>query len=122
MDNDLLEQRRTPTNKNSSNDGLAVSSKTTKKHIRSQNNRHRKLEKLLDMSRGPHAHVTTRDLITTKISKLSCVACVQHFLCCTQSACSLCATHVLVDFVCQYFYDLFYLIVLFNSCYASSDA
>ena len=84
---------RTPTNENSSMDGSAASSKMTKKHIRSQNNRHRKFENPPDKSRGLYAHVTIRDLITTKISKLSCVACnicvecnqhvrfVQHMCC-----------------------------------------
>ena len=84
---------RTPTNKNSSKDGFAASSKMTKKHIRSQNNRHRKFENPSDKSRGLYAHVTIRDLITTKISKLSSVACnicvesiqhvrfVQHMCC-----------------------------------------
>ena len=34
--------------------------------------------------------------ITTKISKLLCVVCVQHLLCWTHSTCSLCTAHVLL--------------------------
>ena len=54
--------------------------------------------------------------ITTKISKLSLVACVPHLLCWTHSTCSLCTAHLLLIFFVTTFthYLTIYLPVIFT--------
>ena len=82
---------------------LATPSQNDKEIHTVPNNRHQKLRSLLNIARDLHACTGDHTwpskpnaYFTTKISKLSLVACVQHLLCWTHSICSLCTAHVLL--------------------------
>ena len=99
----FFNKEREPTNQKQRSYGQAASSQTTKKYTQSQTT----ITKNWDVSRTWHMtcmHMcpymnSLRPNVyfsTTKISKLSCVACVQHLLCWIHSTCLLCTAHVLL--------------------------
>ena len=91
------------------------------------NNHHQKFWSLQNMARDLYAHVTSLRpnvyFISTKSSKLSRVASVQHLLCWTHSACSLSTAHVLLILFVTTFTN--HLTICFNCyvylCRASSN-